>query len=155
YQRNRELLDLVTSCAIDWSARRAGLRDGWLLACFKISSETSVVGFSPNGQYALSGSNDNRVRLWNLVTGREMQRFQGHTSIVTAVCYSPDGTYGLSGSADKTVRLWDLKSGREVQSFAGHTAEILSVCISSDARYAVSSGGDGTVRVWCLETGRQ
>jgi WD40 repeat protein len=56
----------------------------------------------------LSGSEDKTIRLWDLVTGKPMQVFEGHTSEVTGVAFSVDGRKVLSGSADKTARLWAL-----------------------------------------------
>lgn len=66
------------------------------------------VCFSPDGRYALSGSGDRAIRLWEVESGREVRRFAEHTSYVTSVCFSPDGRYVLSGSGDNTIRLWEF-----------------------------------------------
>jgi WD40 repeat protein len=68
---------------------------------------TSVT-FSPDGRFALSGSDDRTVRLWNLESGKALYCFEGHTDGVTSVCFAPDGRRALSGSADQTVRYWQL-----------------------------------------------
>jgi WD40 repeat protein len=75
----------------------------------------SVV-FSPDGRRALSGSQDRTVRLWDVESGHELQRFEGHTGTVHGVAFSPDGRRALSGGGytspgakmDGTVRLWQL-----------------------------------------------
>jgi hypothetical protein len=74
------------------------------------------VAFSPDGKTGLSGGNDGTVRLWNLVTGREVPKFKGHTAQVTSVAFSPDGRAALSGSYDGTLRLWDLQRGDAIVS---------------------------------------
>ena len=65
------------------------------------------VAFCPDGRRAVSGG-DKTVRLWDLVTERELYRFDGHEETVGNVAVSPDGRYALSGSVDHTVRLWRL-----------------------------------------------
>ena len=66
------------------------------------------VTFSPDGKTALTGSADNTVRLWDLATGREIRRFEGHTDRVWQVVFTADGQSALSASADKTIRLWHI-----------------------------------------------
>lgn len=44
---------------------------------------TSVT-FSDNGKLALSCSNDTTLRLWDVATGAEIQKFEGHKSAITS-----------------------------------------------------------------------
>ena len=55
-----------------------------------------------------SGGEDRRIRLWDLGTGRELARWEGHEAEVTALAFSPDGALLVSGARDGTVRVWDL-----------------------------------------------
>src|SRR5262245_61726280 len=64
----------------------------------------SVV-FSPDGRRALSGSDDQTLRLWDVESGRCERVFEGHTDSILSVAWSSDGRYALSGSADRTLRL--------------------------------------------------
>ncbi|MDM8562724.1 PKD domain-containing protein, partial [Candidatus Marithioploca araucensis] len=114
------------------------------------SSVYSVV-FSPDGRYALSGSSDDTLKLWDVNTGAEIRTFAGHTSSVYSVVFSPDGRYALSGSSDDTLKLWDVNTGAEIRTFAGHTYWINSVAFSPDGSYAFSGSYDRTLKMW--ETG--
>jgi WD40 repeat protein len=59
-------------------------------------SGVTCVCLSPDGQYALSGSLDRTVRLWEVGTGRCRRTFAAGAP-VSAVCTSPDGSLALSG----------------------------------------------------------
>jgi WD40 repeat protein len=65
------------------------------------------VAYSPDGKSLASGSQDKSVRVWDVASGREVLRLDGHSDMVARVAFSPDGKNLASGSTDKTVRLWD------------------------------------------------
>ncbi len=48
------------------------------------------VVISSDGQFALSGSWDGTLRLWDLSTGATTRRFLGHTKDVLSVAFSVD-----------------------------------------------------------------
>jgi hypothetical protein len=73
------------------------------------TSYVDAVSFSADGRFALSGSLDQTLRLWELDTGRCLRVFEGHTSSVTSVSFSADGRFALSGSMDRAPRLWELE----------------------------------------------
>ena len=98
---------------------------------------------------------DKAVFLIDVVTGKEIRSFLGHTDYVYSVAFSPDGRLALSGSSDKTLRLWDVATGKEIRSFAGHTDTVWSVAFSPDGRFALSGSGDKTLRLWDVATGKE
>ncbi len=124
------------------------------------NSYVSSVCLSQDGLWALSGSGDSTLRLWEVATGRCLRVFEGHTSYVSSVCLSPDGRWALSGSGDNTLRLWEVTTGRCLRIFEGHTKGISSVCLSAEtdntgiARWALSGSWDKTLRLWEVATGR-
>ncbi len=66
------------------------------------------VCLSADSRWAVSGSKDKTVRLWEAATGGCLRTLEGHTELVSCVCLSVDGRWALSGSSDKTLRLWEL-----------------------------------------------
>uniref|UniRef100_A0A914XXL7 Small ribosomal subunit protein RACK1 n=1 Tax=Panagrolaimus superbus TaxID=310955 RepID=A0A914XXL7_9BILA len=62
---------------------------------------------SVDGQYALSGSWDKTLRLWDLQTGQTTRRFVSHTKDVLSVAFSADNRQIVSGSRDRTIKLWN------------------------------------------------
>jgi WD40 repeat protein len=69
------------------------------------------------GRRAVSGagdifaaSSDNTVRVWDLETGEELLRLEGHTDKLWDIDVSADGRFVASGSHDGTLRLWDIST---------------------------------------------
>jgi guanine nucleotide-binding protein subunit beta-2-like 1 protein len=65
------------------------------------------VVISSDGQFALSGSWDGTLRLWDIRSGTTAKRFVGHTKDVLSVAFSADNRQIVSGSRDKTIKLWN------------------------------------------------
>ena len=110
------------------------------------------VAFSPDGNQAVTGSDDNTARLWDIETGREKQLFRGHAGSVVAVAFSPDGKYVLTGSLDGSARLWDVETGDMWFSLQGHTGGVISVAFSPDGKQILTGSADRTARLWSIES---
>jgi len=113
----------------------------------------SDVVLSSDGQFALSGSWDSTLRLWDLSTGRTTRRFVGHTKDVLSVAFSADNRQIVSGSRDKTLKLWNtLGVCKYTIQEDGHSDWVTCVRFSPNNTnpVIVSSGYDKIVKVWNL-----
>ncbi|CAD8136770.1 unnamed protein product [Paramecium octaurelia] len=54
------------------------------------------------------------IRLWNIKTGQQKAKLDGHSSTICSICYSPDGTTLASGCHDNSIRLLDVKTGQQI-----------------------------------------
>jgi RNA polymerase sigma factor (sigma-70 family) len=85
-----------------------------------------ALAFSPDGRLLASSAGDMRtttnppprprdrtVRVWDLATGRERRRFEGHRGIVGSVAFTPDGRALISASDDATALVWDVSDLRD------------------------------------------
>ena len=115
----------------------------------------NAVALSPDGRYALSGSRDFTLVLWELASGKQIRQFKGHASLVKAVAFTPDGRHAVSGSYDKTIKIWDIETGKEVRTLTGHTDIVNAMVVSPDGRLVVSASGDRTVRLWDVASGKE
>jgi len=114
----------------------------------------SVV-LSSDGQYALSGSWDKTMRLWDLNTGSSLRTFHGHEKDVNSVAFSGDNRQIVSGSRDKTIKLWNtLADCKFTITEEMHTDWVSCVVFSPSAKMPliVSAGWDKLVKVWNLGT---
>jgi len=112
------------------------------------------VAISSDGQFALSGSWDGNLRLWDLSTGQTTRRFVGHSKDVLSVAFSADNRQIVSGSRDKTIKLWNtLGQCKYTITDDGHKEWVSCVRFSPNQQAAliVSAGWDKIVKVWTLE----
>jgi len=113
----------------------------------------SDVVISSDGQFALSGSWDGTLRLWDLTTGTTTRRFVGHTKDVLSVAFSADNRQIVSGSRDKTIKLWNtLAQCKYTIQEDGHSDWVSCVRFSPNNQnpIIVSAGWDKYVKVWNL-----
>merc|ERR1712022_63000 len=113
------------------------------------------VVISSDGQFALSGSWDGTLRLWDLNTGLTTRRFVGHEKDVLSVAFSADNRQIVSGSRDKTIKLWNTLGECKytiVSEGEGHSEWVSCVSFSPNASHPliVSGGWDKLVKVWNL-----
>ncbi len=107
----------------------------------------------PSGQQVFVAANDNTIHVYELATGRELNRFAGHTTYVSSVAVSPDAKTMLSASNDGTLRLWSLINGAELRRFEGHSDQVWSISLSPDGTRLLTASYDGTVNVWDFASG--
>jgi WD40 repeat protein len=114
-----------TIASVDWkhTIRLWEKATGQLRAKWKTGDNVSTVRFSPNGRILASTNIGNypgghkispdedwdKVRLWDVATGKEIHRFAGHSGSIYALSFSPDGRLLASGSDDTTALVWDME----------------------------------------------
>ncbi|MDP2278615.1 MAG: hypothetical protein Q8K51_10375, partial [Nitrospirota bacterium] len=84
----------------------------------KFSAHTAeITAYTLSDKYALTGSKDKTIKLFEFPSGRHIRTFTGHLGEIKGLTFSPDREYILSASNDDTTRLWDISTGKEIAQF--------------------------------------
>jgi len=113
------------------------------------------VAISSDGQFALSGSWDCTLRLWDLTTGQTTRRFLGHTRDVMSVAFSVDNRQIVSSSRDHKLKVWNtLGECKYTITEDGHNDWVSCVRFSPNPQtpLIVSGSWDKVVKVWNLSS---
>ncbi|MFT3878344.1 MAG: serine/threonine-protein kinase [Gemmatales bacterium] len=114
-------------------------------------SGRSKTAFSSDGKLVAVGMTTGVVKIWDAVTGQQLQSLSGHDGDVRAVAFSPNGQQLATTGADHTVRLWTIKTGEEVLRFRGHQGRGMCLCFHPSGRFLASgSGQPSEIKVWDL-----
>lgn len=110
-----------------------------------------AIGLDRGGRSLVSGGEDGTARIWEVESGRQLQRLEDHTAAVVSVAFSADGRLVATGSEDASAKLWDARSGRLIWSISGqnaHKEAVVGVAFSPDGRRLATASRDKTVSVW-------
>ena len=103
--------------------------------------------FSPDGNYALIGSDTNSAVLLAIPSGELMAELKTPAAMSTGT-FSPDSHYALTGEYLHAARLWKIPTGELIATLS-HDGFVSKSAFSPDGNYALT-GSAGTVRLWSI-----
>jgi WD40 repeat protein len=142
---------------------RVALVDWWPAVCdvatgkalFELEGHTNQVrdiGYSPDGQWLVTASEDHTARIWRAATGKSMAVLP-HDAEVTMAMFSPGGRWIVTGTADRVIRVWDAASRKKVSEIDIRPKELVSFALSPDGNFLVTALEEGTAEVFETRTG--
>jgi WD40 repeat protein len=118
--------------------------------------------FSADGKRTASGGEGGSLYLWEAHTGREINRFEGHTKKIDQVLFTRDGKTLVSASdEDASVRIWDAPTARQRHALPLPRGGVapgrhLRLGLSRDGKTLVAVGWkDGAIVRWDTVTGKE
>ena len=117
-----------------------GKRDA---ACVAFHGQTMVTGES------------NAIRLWNLNSGKELPRGNGHRDRILSLAFLDKSKYLATGGGDGTLRVWDPRSGRQVRQLPRHPGAVQALAFEPKSGLLASASTDSVVRLWQPNSGEK
>ncbi len=118
----------------------------------------NAVALSADGKWLVTAGDDNTPRLWDVLTGKPVREFKGHTNLpgfrggVNSVAFSRDGAWLATGGDDNSTRVWNVATGKEIRVFQG---KVSSVVFSRDGKLLLSANGyDLAAKLHSIESGK-
>jgi WD40 repeat protein len=107
----------------------------------------TCVALSADGKIAVTGGLEDKVRVWEIPTGRMIATLEGTQKLLSAVAITQDGRRVAGGGDDGILRVWDVKGPPLGRTFEGHAASIFGVAFSPDGKVVATASGDKTVKL--------
>jgi WD40 repeat protein len=123
---------------------------------------SASIAFAARDRFVFAGADVNRVRGWDLSTGKELQPFRILVGPVTAVGVSQDGRTAAAGSTSRfLVKVWDTGTGKLQRVLEtvlpdnemNKLQEVGSVVFSADSRALAAVFGN-RISSWDFRTGK-
>ncbi len=132
------------------------------------NGSVSSLAFSSDGRFAVSGSDDQTIKLWEIATGKVLQTYTVGSEGGPRVTLSPDGRSILADTCDRgdascsrtSLKLWDTVTGRLLRSIAAQNDNFFAFVFSPDSRFILASdarsskGALHTFTLWEAATGK-
>ncbi|VTS05784.1 serine/threonine-protein kinase [Tuwongella immobilis] len=110
---------------------------------------------SSDGNYLVSGGDDETLRIWDARTRRPIRQFEAKGGSVSHVQFAPDFKLAMSASLrileePYQIDLWEVATGRPKGRLRGLKSAITSACYSRDSKRIVAGSEDGMLIDWTL-----
>ncbi|KAI1311954.1 hypothetical protein EDD11_003234 [Mortierella claussenii] len=116
-------------------------------------SEVNTIAMSNGGSMFATGSNDKKIKVWDVKTGSLKSTLTGCLQAVMCVSFNATDELLLGASNDNAARLWHLGTGRPRHTLTGHVGKVFSARFNPDSSKVVSGSHDRTIKVWDLQKG--
>ncbi|OQD68317.1 hypothetical protein PENPOL_c003G10325 [Penicillium polonicum] len=101
-----------------------------------------------------SGSEDGKMRVWDLHKRKSIASLESHVSLVRSLSFSPSENALISASRDKTVIVWDARTWK-TRRIIPVLESVEAAAFIADSGLCVIGGENGKLRVWDCNRGSE
>jgi len=109
---------------------------------------------SPDGKKLMTACRDGTVRIWDVDSGKEINKFEGHVGFFTVLAFSHDGEKYITSEAG-TIRIRDIHSGEALQTIEVQGISLHFRGFLFDGGKIVTNSTDNVIRIWCVDSGKE
>lgn len=99
-----------------------------------------------------SGSEDGKIRIWDLAKRKSVATLDSHVSVVRSLDYSADAHILVSASRDKTAIVWDARIWRS-RKVVPILEGVEAAGLLGEGTLIYAGGEHGRMSIWNVETG--
>ena len=139
---------------VDWRPAVCDVATG--KALFDLEGHTKQVrdiGYSPDGQWLVTASEDHTARIWRAATGKSMAVLPHDAEVIMAMFSPGGGQWIVTGTEDRVVRVWDAASRKKVSEIDVRPKELASFALSPDGNFLATALEEHTAEVFETRTG--
>jgi WD40 repeat protein len=100
-----------------------------------------------NKKKLVSGSYDNTVKVWSLITGECLHTFNMEAKVIALMIISSDNKMAVGLSATKNLKIVDLESRQIVKTLNDQTSLVVSFHFDQDRRMLICGCDDKTIQL--------
>ncbi|MFM7855820.1 MAG: WD40 repeat domain-containing protein, partial [Flammeovirgaceae bacterium] len=102
----------------------------------------------------LKGKFGNKLKRWNIATGKTEMEYQGHERAAVCYQYSRDGKKLLTGGGEGTIIVWDVAKGDTLLTIKSYREPIFDIRFNSDETQILSSSWEKNAKIHNAATGK-
>lgn len=129
------------------------LRHGKTLYAFEHDDTVLTTDLSDSGRYALTGSEDQTAKLWDLQDGTLKFRWQ-HDNKLSIVAISPSDRYALTNAALSQTRLWEIATGQLHKELGPPRITLSAAAFSANDKYVLTGHISQRIELWKTGNGQ-
>ncbi len=129
------------------------LEYGRALYSFPHQDRVLTTDISDSGLYAITGSEDQSAKLWDLTTG-ELKHSWQHRNKLSTVAISKNDRYALTNAALSQTRLWKISNGKLHKEIGPKLITLSAVEFSNNNKFLLAGHTTQRIDLWNIKTGK-